>query len=81
MQANDIEQLIVDGIPGASATVRGDDGRHFEALVVAEAFAGMTRVEQHRLVYRALGGRVESEQIHALALKTFTPDAWAQEQQ
>ena len=80
MQASDIERLIAHAIPGASVTVRGDDGRHFEALVVAEAFAGMSAVQQHRLVYKALGGRVESEQIHALALKTYTPEAWAQVQ-
>lgn len=78
MQAIDIERLIAEGIPGAAVTVSGDDGRHFEALVVADAFEGMTRVQQHRLVYRALGGRVESEQIHALALKTYTPEGWAQ---
>jgi acid stress-induced BolA-like protein IbaG/YrbA len=80
MQANDIERLIADNIPGATVTVRGDDGLHFEALVIAEAFAGMTPVQQHRLVYKALGGRVESEQIHALALKTYTPQTWAQAQ-
>ncbi len=77
MQAIDIERLIAENIPGAAVTVSGDDGRHFEALVVADAFEGMSRVQQHRLVYQALGGRVESEQIHALALKTYTPEGWA----
>lgn len=77
MQARDIEMLIGEAMPEADVTVSGNDGRHFEAVVVSEAFVGKTRVQQHRMVYQALGGRMESQEIHALALKTFTPSDWA----
>ena len=76
MHAQDIEHLIQEQLPGARAMVRGDDGVHFEAVVISEAFAGQSLVQQHRLVHAALGGRLEREDIHALSLKTYTPDAW-----
>lgn len=78
MQAQDIERLIEEQLPGARAMVRGDDGVHFEATVISEAFTGKSLVQQHRLVYATLGGRLEREDIHALSLKTHTPDAWQQ---
>ncbi len=76
MQAQDIERLIEEQLPGARAMVRGDDGVHFEAVVVSADFAGKSLAQQHRMVYAALGGRLEREEIHALSLKTCTPDAW-----
>lgn len=76
MQAADIQRLIEEALPGAKVSVQGDDGVHFQAVVVSDAFEGESRVQQHRRVYRALGGRMESEEIHALALKTYTPAAW-----
>jgi acid stress-induced BolA-like protein IbaG/YrbA len=72
MQAEDIQALIEGGIPGARARVTGD-GRHFEAVVVAAAFAGRSSVQRHQLVYRALGARMDDE-IHALSIKAMTPD-------
>lgn len=68
-----IKSLIEQGLPGAIADVRGDDGVHFEATVVSEAFAGKLPLARHRLVYATLGERMGGE-IHALALKTLTPD-------
>lgn len=76
MQAVDIQRLIEEALPDCQVSVRGDDGVHFEAVVVSDAFEGETPVQQHKRVYKALGGRMESEEIHALALKTYTPDAW-----
>ena len=76
MDAETIRKLIESGLPGAQADVQGDDGVHFEAIVVSADFAGKSLLQQHRLVYAALGGRMEREEIHALALKTYTPDAW-----
>ena len=67
-----IKSLIEQGLPGAVADVRGDDGVHFEATVVSEAFAGKLPLARHRLVYATLGERMGGE-IHALALKTLTP--------
>lgn len=80
MQAIDIKKLIEQHLPGARAMVHGDDGVHFEAVVVSEDFAGKPLIQQHRLVYATLGGRMEREEIHALSLKTYTPDAWRQQQ-
>lgn len=75
MQTQDIERLIEEQLPGARAKVRGDDGVHFEAVVISAAFAGKTLIQQHRMVYAALGERLKREEIHALSLKTGTPDA------
>ncbi len=68
MDADTIRNLIETGLPGARADVQGDDGVHFEATVVCEAFAGKMPLARHRMVYATLGGA-----IHALALKTVTP--------
>jgi acid stress-induced BolA-like protein IbaG/YrbA len=51
------------------------DGQHFEALIVARAFEGKSRVQRHQLVYAALGDRMRSE-IHALSMRTLTPQEW-----
>ena len=52
------------------------DGQHFEALIVSEAFAGLSRVARHQLIYRALGDKMKSD-IHALSMRTLTPAEWA----
>jgi acid stress-induced BolA-like protein IbaG/YrbA len=75
MQNNEIKALIVAGIPDARVTVSGDDGTHFEAVVVSGAFRGKTMVQQHKLVYQALGERMGKE-IHALSIQTCTPEEW-----
>lgn len=66
--AEEIKVWIEQGLPGAKAGVTGD-GHHFEGVVVFEGFAGKSMLEQHRMVYDALGDRMR-EQIHALSLKT-----------
>ena len=73
MNAESIRQLIEAGLPGARAEVQGADGVHFEATVVSDAFAGKLPLARHRLVYATLGERMGGE-IHALALRTLTPD-------
>ncbi|WP_297830116.1 BolA/IbaG family iron-sulfur metabolism protein [Thermomonas sp.] len=72
MNADVICQLIEAGLPGASAQVHSDDGVHFEAVVVAEAFVGKLPLARHRLVYATLGERMGGE-IHALQIKALTP--------
>ena len=72
MTAAQIQELIEQGLPGAEVAVRGDDGQHFEAEVISEAFAGQNIIAQHRLVYQTLGDRMGRE-IHALALRTKAP--------
>ena len=75
VEPGSIESSIRAGIHCTHLEVRGD-GAHFEAVVVSPEFAGLTRVRQHQLVYRALGERMR-EEIHALSMKTFSPDEWA----
>ena len=73
MDAEIIQKLIETGLPGAHVEVQGDDGVHFEATVVSEAFRGKMPLARHRLVYATLGDLMGGA-IHALALKTMTPD-------
>jgi acid stress-induced BolA-like protein IbaG/YrbA len=73
LDAETIRELIEQGLPGARAQVQGDDGVHFEATVVCEAFRGKLPLARHRLVYATLGERMGAA-IHALQLKTLTPD-------
>lgn len=80
MQAQDIKNLIEHALPGSQATVQGDDGIHFEAIVISSDFVGKSLLQQHRLVYSALGERMQREEIHALSLKTYTPEMWRQRQ-
>lgn len=73
MNSLQIQQLIEAGLPGARVQVVGDDGVHFDAVVVAEAFRGKLPLARHRMVYATLGERMGGE-IHALSLRTLTPD-------
>ena len=74
MAADDIEALIRAAIPDAIVEIRdlAGDGDHYAARVVSASFAGMSRVRQHQLVYKALGGRMGGE-LHALQLETAIP--------
>jgi len=73
MDPSRIEQLIRQGMPGAEVEVRGADGVHFEARVVSSAFAGKLPLARHRMVYATLGELMGNE-IHALSLRTVTPE-------
>ena len=73
MDSKQIQQLIEAGLPGARADVQGEDGTHFDAVVVAEAFRGKLPLARHRMVYATLGDLMGGA-IHALQLKTVTPD-------
>lgn len=70
-----IKGWIEGGLPCEHVEVRGD-GHHFEAVIVSTAFRGKSRVQQHQLVYKALGERMRAE-IHALSMQTHTPEDWA----
>jgi acid stress-induced BolA-like protein IbaG/YrbA len=71
----DVKRYIAEKLDCQHLEVSGD-GQHFEAVVVSEAFRGKSRVQQHQLVYRALGERMR-EEIHALSMQTLTPEDWA----
>jgi acid stress-induced BolA-like protein IbaG/YrbA len=80
MEVDEIRSLIETGLPGAEADVRSDDGTHFSAVVVSAEFTGKSMVQQHQLVYQTLGSRIGNE-IHALAIKTYTPEQWVNEKE
>ncbi|MDQ6621631.1 MAG: BolA/IbaG family iron-sulfur metabolism protein [Pseudomonadota bacterium] len=69
-----IEHSIAAGLLCDHLEVEGD-GHHFRAVIVSAAFAGLTKVRQHQLVYAALGDRMR-EEIHALSMTTLTPAQW-----
>ena len=75
MQADHIEALIREALPDAEVTITdlAGDGDHYAAHIVSAAFAGKSRVQQHKLVYEALGGRMGGE-LHALQLTTAVPN-------
>lgn len=75
MNAEEIRRRIEAALPDASVEVRDTTGGgdHFEARVVTRAFAGKSRVEQHRMVYAPLGDVLATGELHALALKTEVP--------
>ncbi len=73
MDTETIRQLMATGLPDAQITVEGDDGVHFEAVVVSPAFAGLPTIKRHRMVYATLGSKMGHE-IHALSLRTLTPE-------
>jgi acid stress-induced BolA-like protein IbaG/YrbA len=72
VEPDDIKRYIQERLPCEHIEVIGD-GQHFEALIVSEAFRGKSRVQQHQLVYKALGDRMR-EEIHALSMRTFAPE-------
>jgi acid stress-induced BolA-like protein IbaG/YrbA len=69
-----VQAGIAAGLACEHVEVAGD-GQHFQALVVSAAFAGKSRVQRHQLVYAALGERMR-EEIHALSMRTLTPEEW-----
>jgi acid stress-induced BolA-like protein IbaG/YrbA len=68
---DDVRRYIAQGLACTHLEVEGD-GRHFNALIVSDAFEGKRLVQRHQLVYAALGDRMK-EEIHALSMKAMTP--------
>lgn len=77
METESIAGLIRAGIPGAEVQVTGD-GSHFDAVVVSEAFAGLTLIKRQRLVMDTVKAELASGELHALSIKTYTPDQWSE---
>ena len=76
MEISAIEQLISAGLPDCQVQVTGD-GSHFEAVVIAPAFAGKSLLQKQRLVMDTVRDQIASGELHALSIKTFTPEEWA----
>ena len=77
MQTEEIQQLIEAGMKTEVVRVKGD-GRHFTAVVVSPEFADKSRLDRQRLVFATLKEAMASERLHAITLKTYTPDEWHQ---
>lgn len=73
---NQVEAMIQAQLPDAQVQVLTNDGEHYEVTVVSSAFAGKGLVQQHQLVYKAIQQEMLSGAIHAMAVKTYTPEAW-----
>lgn len=76
MENEAVEALIKAGMPDCEVHVSGD-GRHFEAQVISSEFAGKPLLRQHRMVKETVKKQLESDELHALSIKTFTPETWA----
>jgi acid stress-induced BolA-like protein IbaG/YrbA len=74
--AENVKTYIETALPCEYVEVEGDDGRHFNALIVSAQFSGKNTVQQHQMVYQSLGDKMKQD-IHALSIKTFTPEQWA----
>lgn len=77
MQTEEIQQLIEAGMKTEVVRVKGD-GKHFTAVVVSPEFTDKSRLDRQRLVFATLKQAMASERLHAITLKTFTPEEWQQ---
>jgi acid stress-induced BolA-like protein IbaG/YrbA len=78
MPIEQVRTMLERGFPGDRIELQNPqgDGEHYQLLIVSDRFQGQSMVEQHQLVYQALGDAMRRA-IHALALKTYTPAQWA----
>jgi acid stress-induced BolA-like protein IbaG/YrbA len=71
-----VETKLKAAFPDAEIQISTRDGEHYDVTVVSESFAGKGRVQQHQMVYKTVQDEMLSGAIHAMSVKTFTPDAW-----
>ena len=76
MTSEELEIIISAGIPCEHIALSGD-GRHWYATIVSDVFEGQRLIQRHQRVYATLGGRMQTDEVHALSMKTFTPAEWA----
>ena len=76
MTSDELQSLIASGLPCEHLEVSGD-GRHWSAVVVSREFEGRRLIQRHQRVYATLGARMQTDEVHALSMKTFTPAEWA----
>jgi acid stress-induced BolA-like protein IbaG/YrbA len=80
MTSEELRALIATGLPCEHLEVDGD-GRHWSAVIVSTEFAGKRLIQRHQRVYATLGARMHTDEVHALSMKTYTPEEWASAQQ
>ena len=79
MNPEDVQNMIKAGLPDCEVKVEGD-GSHFDAVVIGDVFEGLSLVKKQQAVYATLGDKITSGEVHALSIKTYTPDEWAKAQ-
>jgi acid stress-induced BolA-like protein IbaG/YrbA len=76
MNSQELQSIIAAGLPCDHLEVTGD-GRHWYATIVSSAFEGLRAIQRHQRVYATLGARLQTDEVHALSMKTHTPAEWA----
>ena len=76
MTAEQLQDLIAAGLPCTHIALEGD-GRHWYTTIVSAAFDGKRLIARHQQVYATLGTRMQTDEVHALSMKTYTPAEWA----
>jgi acid stress-induced BolA-like protein IbaG/YrbA len=76
MTAQELQALIAAGLSCQHLDVSGD-GRHWQAVIVSSAFEGLRLIQRHQKVYATLGQRMQTDEVHALSMKTLTPAEWS----
>ncbi|MFT4991999.1 MAG: acid stress-induced BolA-like protein IbaG/YrbA [Polaromonas sp.] len=78
MTSDELQALISAHIDCEHIELSGD-GRHWYATIVSSIFEGQRLIQRHQRVYATLGGRLQTDEVHALSMKTFTPAEWAEQ--
>lgn len=76
MTSEELQNIITAGLPCDHIALSGD-GRHWYATIVSSAFEGKRLIQRHQQVYATLGTRLQTDEVHALSMKTYTPAEWA----
>lgn len=76
MTADQLKDMIAAHLPCDYIALKGD-GRHWFATIVSAEFEGKRAIQRHQRVYATLGGKLQSDEVHALSMKTYTPAEWA----
>ncbi|GBU09447.1 BolA family transcriptional regulator [Gammaproteobacteria bacterium] len=77
MTKQEIQALISANLDCTHIEVEGDDGQHFDAVIVSPKFEGVSMLNQHKMIYAILGDKIKNNEVHALSLKTYSPAQWA----
>jgi acid stress-induced BolA-like protein IbaG/YrbA len=75
MTAEELQSIITEGLSCAHCELEGD-GRHWQAVIVSDAFEGKRAIQRHQMVYATLGARIQTDEVHALSMKTMTVGEW-----
>ncbi len=76
MTSEELQSIISAGLPCEHIELSGD-GQHWYATIVSSRFEGLRLIQRHKQVYATLGARIQTNEVHALSMKTFTPAEWA----